>query len=84
MLAAFAIIMSLVILYNLINISIIERIRKLAILKVLGFSNSELYNNLPREALFIYAFGIILGIILGSFILNLMINSVMQIQVMYV
>ena len=68
-------ILATVVLYNLTAINISERTREIATLKVLGFRDSETNSYIYREALILtaisIAIGIILGVILHSFVLNL-------------
>lgn len=57
--------LAFVVLYNLNNISIMERRRELATLKVLGFYDIEVAEYVYRENVFLTGFGIVAGIILG-------------------
>ncbi|MCL2775681.1 MAG: ABC transporter permease [Oscillospiraceae bacterium] len=57
--------LALVVLFNLTNINITERIRELATIKVLGFYDSELAMYVYRENGIVTAMGILLGIIGG-------------------
>ena len=67
-------VLAFVVLYNLSNINISERIRELATIKVLGFYDKEVYNYVTREIILLTIIGIILGLLLGfiltSFILG--------------
>ncbi len=60
--------LAFVVLYNLTNINITERIRELATLKVLGFFDREVTAYVYRENLFLTLFGIILGLAMGRFL----------------
>ena len=60
--------LAFVVLYNLTNINITERMRELATLKVLGFYDREITAYVYRENIFLTAFGIILGLVLGRFL----------------
>lgn len=66
--------LALVVLYNLTNINISERIRELSTIKVLGFYNKEVTAYVMREniilTLFGIAFGFVVGIYLHQFILT--------------
>ena len=53
------------VLYNLNNISIIERRRELATLKVLGFYDKEVAIYVYRENVVLTILGILLGVVLG-------------------
>ncbi len=57
--------LAVVVLYNLNNINVNERIRELATLKVLGFYNGEVSAYIYRENIFLTAIGIALGLVLG-------------------
>ena len=60
--------LAFVVLYNLTNINITERMRELATLKVLGFYDREITAYVYRENVFLTAFGIILGLVMGRFL----------------
>ena len=60
--------LAFVVLYNLTNINITERVRELATLKVLGFYDRETTAYIYRENIFLTAFGIILGLVMGRFL----------------
>ena len=57
-----------VVLYNLTNINIEERIREIASLKVLGFTRREVYQYIFREVLMLTVIGDALGMVLGTFL----------------
>ncbi len=59
--------LAFVVLFNLTNINITERIRELATLKVLGFYDKEVTSYIYRENIFLTIFGIILGLVIGRF-----------------
>ena len=60
--------LAFVVLYNLSNVNISERIRELATIKVLGFYNKEVYSYVTRETVILTAIGIVLGLIGGYFL----------------
>ena len=60
--------LAFVVLFNLTNINIIERIRELATIKVLGFYNEELSMYIYRENAIVTLMGIILGLFAGVFL----------------
>lgn len=60
--------LAFVVLYNLANINISERIRELATIKVLGFYNKEVYLYVARETVLLTIIGISLGLIGGYFL----------------
>ncbi len=57
--------LAIVVLYNLNNINVNERIRELATLKVLGFYDGEVSAYIYRENIFLTIMGIALGLVLG-------------------
>ena len=58
--------LAFVVLYNLTNISIGERIREIATLKVLGFTRGEVYAYIFREVLVMSFIGALVGCVLGA------------------
>ena len=60
--------MAFVVLYNLSNINIGERIRELATIKVLGFYDREVYDYVTRETIILTIIGILLGLVVGYFL----------------
>ncbi|MCL2776257.1 MAG: hypothetical protein FWD71_23390 [Oscillospiraceae bacterium] len=73
--------LAFVVLFNLTNINITERIRELATIKVLGFYDSELEMYIYRESILVTAMGIILGLI-GGIYLHLFILGAIQIDLL--
>ena len=73
--------LAFIVLYNLANVNISERIRELATIKVLGFYDKEVYDYVTREIILLTIIGIILGIGLG-YILNSFILSTCEIEVL--
>jgi len=60
-----ACILALVVLFNLTEINILERMRELATIKVLGFQDTQTAMYLYRENMVVTAMGIALGLIIG-------------------
>ncbi len=60
--------LAFVVLYNLTNINITERLRELATLKVLGFTDHEMSAYVYRENIFLTFFGILLGLVMGKYL----------------
>ncbi len=58
--------LAIIVLYNLANININERVRELATIKVLGFYDKEVSAYIYRENNISTALGILLGLILGT------------------
>ena len=60
--------LAFIVLYNLTNINITERIREIATIKVLGFYKKETESYVFRENLILSAMGMVLGLVLGKFL----------------
>lgn len=58
--------LAFVVLYNLANVNISERIRELATIKVLGFYDREVYNYVGRETTILTGIGMFFGILIGK------------------
>jgi putative ABC transport system permease protein len=54
-----------VVLYNLTNINISERVREIATIRVLGFYDMEVYKYIFRENIVLSVIGIVVGLFLG-------------------
>lgn len=67
-----AALLAFVVLYNLANVNISERIRELATIKVLGFYDKEVYDYVCRETTILTAIGILFGLV-GGYFLNMFI-----------
>jgi putative ABC transport system permease protein len=60
--------LAFIVLYNLTNINVEERIREIASLKVLGFTRREVYAYVFREIALLAVIGDALGLVLGIFL----------------
>jgi putative ABC transport system permease protein len=60
--------LAFVVLYNLTNINISERIREIATIKVLGFHDEEVSKYVYRENIILTLIGTALGLVLGIFL----------------
>ncbi len=60
--------LAFIVLYNLANINISERIRELATIKVLGFYDKEVYDYVTREIILLTIIGIAIGLVFGFFL----------------
>ena len=69
-------ILSFVVLYNLSYINISERKREIASLKVLGFYHHEVDNYIIKENFIITIIGIIIGISIGKYFVNYIVDSI--------
>ena len=57
--------LAFVVLYNLTNINVGERIREIATIKVLGFTDREVSAYIYRENIFLTVFGVAAGLLVG-------------------
>lgn len=71
-----AALLAFIVLYNLNSINITERIRELATLQVLGFSDREVAAYVQRENIFMTITGIILGGFLGFFAEKMVVGTI--------
>lgn len=70
-----AILLAVVVIYNLTNINVSERIRELSTIKVLGFYDKEVTLYIYRETIILSIMGIIAGWVLGFFLHGFIISS---------
>lgn len=75
--------LAFIVLYNLNNINITERIRELATLKVLGFYDVEVSVYIYRENVLITLVGILVGMFLGSILHKFVIETAEVDMVMF-
>lgn len=68
--------LAFVVLYNLTNINITERIRELATMKVLGFYYDEVSMYVMRENFILTVIGILLGFVMGIFLHRYLMTTV--------
>lgn len=78
-----AMLLAVVILYNLTNINVSERIRELSTIKVLGFYNKEVTLYIYRETILLTILGILVGFGFGDMLFRYIINVVPQDEVMF-
>lgn len=78
-----AVLLAVVILYNLTNINVAERIRELCTIKVLGFFDKETTMYIYRETIFLSAIGIVVGWIIGILLHNYILTVVPPDEVMF-
>lgn len=60
-----SVLLAIVILYNLTNINVAERIRELSTIKVLGFYSKEVTMYIYRESIYLSLIGILVGFVMG-------------------
>ena len=61
-----SVLLAIVVLYNLTNINVSERIRELSTIKVLGFYNKEVTMYIYRETIYLSLIGILAGFGVGA------------------
>ena len=71
-----AALLAFIVLYNLTNINITERIREIATIKVLGFYQLEVSQYVFRENLFLTAVAAVAGIPMGDWLLKFVIDNI--------
>lgn len=77
-----SVLLATVILYNLTNINVSERIRELSTIKVLGFHNKEVTMYIYRETISLSIIGITLGLV-GGYYLHDTLITMMSRDTMY-
>jgi putative ABC transport system permease protein len=75
--------LALVVIMNLTEVNISERIREIATLKVLGFNNHEVYSYIFKEVFLLSLLGMILGLPLGQLELIFVMNIIEMEMVMF-
>ncbi len=78
-----AALLAFVVLYNLTNINISERLREIATIKVLGFYNREVSAYVYRENILLTIIGSFFGLIVGIFLHRAIMSSIEQNGVMF-
>lgn len=75
--------LAFVVMYNLTNVNIAERIREIATIKVLGFYNKEVYRYIFNENIILAFISSLIGIIVGSYLHQIIILTVELDQIMF-
>lgn len=75
--------LAFVVLYNLTNINVAERMREIATIKVLGFTDKESANYVYRENIVLSIIGIVLGLVIGIFLSNYIVSTIEMDMVMF-
>lgn len=78
-----AILLAIVVIYNLTNINVSERIRELATIKVLGFYDREVTLYIYRETILLSFLGILVGFGLGNYFHQVIMNQLSADQIMF-
>ena len=75
--------LAFVVLYNLSNVNISERTREIATIKVLGFTSRETSQYVNRESILLTMIGAAVGLIVGIFLHNLIMNLAEMDDIMF-
>ena len=75
--------LAFVVLYNLTNINVAERMREIATIKVLGFTEKESANYVYRENIVLSVIGIAVGLVMGIFLSNYIVSTIEMDIVMF-
>ena len=78
-----SVLLAIVILYNLTNINVAERIRELSTIKVLGFHNKEVTLYIYREAMVLSFVGIVLGLVAGYYLHQFLIQMISPATILF-
>lgn len=78
-----SILLALVVLFNLTNINVAERIRELSTIKVLGFFNKEVTFYIYRETIYLSIIGILVGFGLGLILHQYMVDVIPPENIMF-
>ena len=71
-----SVLLAIVILYNLTNINVAERISELSTIKVLGFHNKEVTLYIYRETIILSLIGMIVGLVSGFYLHQFLIQMI--------
>nr|WP_054749800.1 ABC transporter permease [Lacticaseibacillus thailandensis] len=75
--------LSFVVLYNLTNINVSERMRELSTIKVLGFYDGEVTMYIVRENIILTIVGILVGFLLGNGLTAFILNQAASAQIIF-
>ena len=78
-----SVLLAIVILYNLTNINVAERIRELSTIKVLGFHNKEVTLYIYRETMVLSLVGIVLGLVAGYYLHQFLIQMISPAPILF-
>ncbi|HEM4817806.1 TPA: FtsX-like permease family protein [Streptococcus suis] len=78
-----SVLLAIVILYNLTNINVAERIRELSTIKVLGFYSKEVTMYIYRESIYLSLIGILVGFVMGIGLHRYMISIIPPESIMF-
>ena len=78
-----SVLLAIVILYNLTNINVAERIRELSTIKVLGFHNKEVTLYIYRETMVLSFVGSVLGVVAGYYLHQFLIQMISPATILF-
>ena len=78
-----SVLLAIVILYNLTNINVAERIRELSTIKVLGFHNKEVTLYIYRETMVLSLVGIALGLVAGHYLHQFLVQMISPATILF-
>ena len=78
-----SVLLAIVILYNLTNINVAERIRELSTIKVLGFHSNEVTLYIYRETIVLSLVGIVLGLVAGFYLHQFLIQMISPATILF-
>lgn len=78
-----AVILAVIVIYNLTNINVAERLRELSTIKVLGFFDNEVTLYIYRETIILSLLGIIVGFFFGNWLHTFIIVSLPPANAMF-
>lgn len=78
-----SVLLAIVILYNITNINVAERIRELSTIKVLGFHNKEVTLYIYRETMVLSFVGIVLGLVAGYYLHQFLIQMISPATILF-
>ncbi|WP_057491504.1 FtsX-like permease family protein [Streptococcus orisasini] len=78
-----SVLLAVVILYNLTNINVAERIRELSTIKVLGFYDQEVTMYIYRETVSLSLIGILLGLLAGHYLHKIIMSMIGNDNIMF-
>ena len=78
-----SVLLAIVILYNLTNINVAERIRELSTIKVLGFHNNEVTLYIYRETMVLSLVGIVIGLVSGYYLHQFLIQMISPATILF-
>ena len=82
-LTVLSVLLAIVILYNLTNINVAERIRELSTVKVLGFHNREVTLYIYRETIVLSFVGIVSGLFFGQIMHKIILEMIGSDYIMF-